>query len=207
MGLFGVLASVFSCGVLVVDTAQGNSFMAEQKQKAVRDGRMTYGDGRGNEYLVSTGEKVYTHGGKIYSAKHPTVVLYDMVQEYCDRQTKDSIRKAQEKGEKRTLITLPNVNSPSGYSNYYVEVSTMKRFKVYPIVYLSRETHRWEFAFYKQYLTNDGHSDGDSVKITRKEFEELGGYIPYNMDASEYVNYKHMDEKEKKRYIKKTRGI
>lgn len=49
---------------------QDAQYTANNREEARKAGRLTYGDGKGNEYLVSTGEKVYTHDGKIYSTKH-----------------------------------------------------------------------------------------------------------------------------------------
>ena len=205
MSFFGIFASMLSGGILLGETLKDSHCASNNREDARRQGRLTYGDFKGNEYLVSTGEKVYTYGGKIYSKKHPTTVLYDMKQDYYNQLNKKSIEEAKREGRKRVLLSYPNEDSPNGYSNAWVEVSTMRRFKVHPIVYMNKEIHDWDFAFYKEYFTNDGKRDGD-VKITRKEFEELGGNIPYNMNASEYLYYEDLDEKERKKYIKKIRG-
>lgn len=202
MGLFGVFASLFSGGVLLVETCKDGQYAQNSREEARRNGRLTYGDGKGNEYLVSTGEKVYTHGGKIYSKKHPTTVLYDMKQDYYNQLNKKNIEEAKREGRKRVLLSFPNEDSPNGYSNAWVEVSTMRRFKVHLIVYMNKEIHDWDFAFYKEYFTNDGKRDGD-VKITRKEFEELGGYIPYGITPREYQERQWKEEEKRMKKIRK----
>lgn len=202
MSFFGIFASVLSGGILFGETLKDSHYASNNREEARQQGRLTYGDGKGNEYLVSTGEKVYTHGGKVYSKKHPTTVLYDMKQDYYSQSNKESIEDAKREGRKRVLLSFQNEDSPNGYSNAWVEVSTMRRFKVHPIVYMNKEIHDWDFAFYKEYFTNDGKRDGD-VKITRKEFEELGGYIPYGITPKEYQERQWKEEEKRMKKLRK----
>ena len=94
-----------------------------------------------------------------------------------------------------------------GYSSYPTEVSTLKRFKVYPIVYKNKEKNlEWDFAFYKRYYF--GNELGDSIKITREEFEALGGDL-MGMSPEQYQDYENKEReewfKETKRKLKKRR--
>lgn len=202
MSFFGIFASIFSGGVLLAETCKDAQYAANSRDEARKTGRLTYGDGKGNEYLVSTGEKIYTYDGKIYSKKHPTTVLYDMKQDYYSQLNKKSIEDAKRDGKKKVLLSFFNEESPNGYSNALVEISTMRRFKVYPIVYMNKEIHDWDFAFYKEYFTNDGKRD-ESVKITRKEFEELGGYIPYGITPKEYQERQWKEEEKRMKKLMK----
>lgn len=203
MSFFGIFASMLSGGILFGETLKDSYYASNNREEARHQGRLTYGDDKGNEYLVSTGEKVYTHGGKVYSKKHPTTVLYDMKQDYYNQSNKKSIEDAKRECRKKVLLSFPNEESPNGYSNAWVEVSTMRRFKVHPIVYMNKEINDWDFAFYKEYFTNEGKRDGD-VEITRKEFEELGGYIPYGITPKEYQERQWKEEeKERKKLLRR----
>lgn len=205
MSFFGVFASLFSGGVLLVETCKDAQYATNNREEARRKGKLTYGDGKGNEYLVSTGEKVYTHGGKVYSVKHPTTVLHDgWKQYYMDKNTK-ALTEARESGKKYIMLYYPDPNGQNGYSGHYTELSTMKRFTVDKVVYLNKEIHDWDWAFFKKYYNGDSQYGGESIEITRKEFEELGGYIPYGVTPEQYDNQQRA--KREKEFKKLMRGV
>lgn len=204
MSFFGVFASLFSSGVLFAESCKDAQYAANNREEARQQGRLTYGDGKGNDYLVSTGERVYTNGGKIYSVKHPTVVIHDGWKQYYEERNAKELAEAKEKCKKYALLYYPDINANNGYSGHYTELSTMKRFTVDKIVYFNKEIHDWDWSFFKTYYNGDSKY-GENVKISRKEFEELGGYVPYGVTPKEYND--QMRAKREKEFKKIMRGL
>lgn len=205
MSLFGIFASFFSGGVWFAESCKDAQYKSNSREEAKRQGRLTYGDGKGNEFLVSTGEKVYTYDGKIYSKKHPTTVLHDgWKQYYMDINTRN-LTEAKEKGKKYASLYYPDSKGKNGYSYHTTELATMKRFTVDKVVYLNKEIHDWDWAFFKKYYNGDSQYGGESIKITRKEFEELGGYIPYGVTPKQYDDQQRA--KREKEFKKLMRGL
>ena len=206
MGLFGVFATMFSGGVYAVESCKEASYTSSQREQARRDGKVTYSV-NGKDYLTSTGEQVFVWGGQVKSLKTGKIV-YDMHKEYYMEQNKKAIADAKAKGKKyMNFYYHPDVNSDRGYSSYPTEVSTLKRFKVYPIVYKNKDKgYIWDFAFYKRYY--NGNELGDSIEITREEFEELGGDLR-GMTPEQYEEQKRKEHnefmKEVNRKLKKRR--
>lgn len=198
MGLFGVFATIFSGGVLLAETVKESNYAANQREQARKEGKVTYGV-NGHDYLTSTGEQVFVRGGKVYSMKNHGVVLHDMNMEYYNGRNEENIQKAKEKDKKYAMYYFPDVNAERGYSCHNIELATMKRYQVDVIVYMNKEIHNWDFGFYKQYYTDNGERL-ESVKITRKEFEELGGYLPYRITPLEYEEKKRI---EREKFLKK----
>lgn len=196
MGLFGLFATIFTAGVATIDAFKEANYVGNQRRQANESGKITYSDRKGNDYLTSTDEAVYYHGGKIYSKKNPTVVVCDPRIEHYRKFNEEAIAKAKNSGQKRVILYFPKENSPQGYAAGWVEVSTQRKFDVSVVTYFNREIGNWDFSFFKQYLTNDEKPDGNSIKITREEFNELGGYLPHGMTASEYIK-KERKEREK----------
>ena len=192
MGWFGFFSTLCSGGVVAADTMKNAYYEGENRERARQEGKVTYSDGRGNDYLVSTGEKVLVRNGKVYSLKHSGVVLYDLAKENYAAINSKTIEEARLKGKKCARIYLPCESSASGYNNFLVEISTRRRYEVYPIVYLNKGIHNWDFAYYKCYLTNDGKRVGDSIKIDKQEFEALGGST-YGMTPLQYEEYERKE--------------
>jgi hypothetical protein len=197
MGLFGIFATLFSGSVYAAESIKDSKFTSVQKEKAIKNGNATYGDGKGNDYLTSTGEKAFVYGGKVYSAKNPNVVLRDLTKEHYESENTKELNEARLNGRKWAYINLPNPKTSRGYSLHKVEVSTGKPYEVSVVVYLNMEINDWDFAFYKKYLNNDRSRNGESIKITRKEFEELGGYLSPTMTPSKYMEEKRKEEEKK----------
>lgn len=204
MSFFGIFASMLSGGILLGETLRDANYASNNREEARQQGRLTYGDGKGNEYLVSTGEKVYTHGGKIYSVKHPTVVIHDGWKQYYEERNAKELAEAKEKCKKYALLYYPDPNGQNGYSGHSTELSTMKRFVIDKVVYYNKEIHDWDWSFFKHYYNGDSKFGGESVMLTRKEFEELGGYVPYGVTPREYQDMKwKKEEKERKKLLRR----
>lgn len=203
MSFFGIFASLFSSGVLFVETCKDAQYTSNSKEEARKNGRLTYGNGKGNEYLVSTDEKVYTFGGNIYSAKTHTVI-HDGWKEYYMNSNAKTLAETKESDKKYALLYYPDPNGQNGYSCHLTELSTMKRFTIDKVVYYNKEIHDWDWAFFKNYYNGDSKFGGESIKLTRKEFEELGGYVPCSITPREYQDMKYKEEeKERKKILRR----
>ena len=193
MGLFGFLATLFSGGIVLGSNAIEASHTADNRQKAKQNGEPWYVDGRGNTYLTSTDEKVYVTNGTAYSLKHHGVILYDGYAE----ENKKIIARESAAGKKYALLYRRDENSRCGSVWERTELSTMKKYEVSLITYYNKEIGDWDFSFYKNYLDRENHRIGESIKITREEFEELGGFIPHNMTARQYNDMENKKEEER----------
>lgn len=198
MGLFGFFATLFSGGVYMAEDLKFTSDTANRREIARREGKVTYSDGRGRDYFTATGEQVHIQGGKVYSLKNTGQVLYDMNREYYMEWNQKTLEEAKAKGKKYMFSYYhPNPDTDRGYSSYPTEVATLKRFEVKPIVYKNKDKGcAWDFAFYKYYY--DGKQRGEGIKITKKEFEELGGSV-MGMTPEEYSDY---EWKEREKWFK-----
>ena len=126
MSLFGLFATIITGGAVLRDACSDASFDAKSKQEAIRDGRITWMDSHGNDYLVSTGEKVFYHGGKLKSVKTGRIIVdYDV--ERDKTLNAEEIRKAKEKNKKYAILRYPEFN----HKSFYTELSTMKRYGLY----------------------------------------------------------------------------
>ena len=206
MGLFGAFATMFSGGVYLAESCKEANYASSQREQARKNGKITYSV-NGKDYLTATGEQVFVWGGQVKSIKTGQII-YDMNKEYYMDQNRKALEKAKSNGDKYIRFYYhPNPDSDRGYSSYPTEVSTLKRFEVYPIVYMNKEKNlEWDFAFYKRYFY--GNERGDSIKITREEFEELGGDL-MGMTPKQYQDYKDKEDrewwKETNRKLKKRR--
>ena len=108
---------------------------------------------------------------------------------------------AKEKGKKYALLYYPNSNAQNGYSSHTTELATMKKFTVDKVVYLNKGN--WDWGFSKKYYNGNDKYDGERITITRKEYEELGGYVPY-MSPEEYQKQEMIRrEKELKKLMRR----
>lgn len=194
MGLFGILATLFSAGVYTVDSIKSENYTASNRERAKKEGKITYADNKGRDYLTSTGEQVHIYGGKVYSLKNSGQVLYDMNKTYYTEENQKAFEKARKEGKKYiSFYYHPNSESSRGYSPYKTEISTMKPFELLYDVVPSKGYH---WVYYKKYITGSGKFES-LVTIDEKEFEELGGYKPSYMTPEQYF-YKKMEQEEKK---------
>ena len=193
MGLFGMFATMFTGGVYAVESCKEDNYTSKQREQARLDGKITYSV-NGKDYLTSTGEQVFVWGGQVKSLKTGQIV-YDMNKEYYMEQNRNALAEAKAKGKKYIRFYYhADPNSDRGYSSYPTEVSTLKRFEVYPIVYKNKDKgYIWDFAFYKRYY--NGSELGDSIEITREEFEELGGDL-MGMTPEQYEEQKRKEHNE-----------
>lgn len=193
MGLFGFFATLLSGGVYVAEDLKETNYTSNKREQARIDGKVTYTDGKGKDYLTSTGEQVYIQGGKAYSLKNTGQVLYDMNKAYYMEENQKALNEAKEKGKKYiSFYYHPNPESSSGYSSYKTEISTMKPFRLSYDVIPCKGYH---WVYYKEYITGSGKFES-LVTIDEKEFEELGGYRTICMTPEEYF-YKKMEERDK----------
>ena len=201
MGLFGLLLTAASGGVLYADSCKNSYENTSNRERARREGKVTYSV-NGSDYLTSTGEKVFIQGGKVYSLKQHGLVLYDMYKESYTEQNKKYVEEAKQQGKKYASFYRVYNPKTNTYNTRQVELSTMKPFE---LSYDSNpKAGGFEWIYYKTYLKNDGFVE-NVVSITKEEFEELGGYIPCGLTPTQYF-YLQMEKREKER--KKTlRGL
>lgn len=172
MGLFGVLASIITGGTFIVDSAKNASFNCERKQKSIQNGEITWTDYKGNDYLVSTGEQVFSHGGKLRSVKTGKVII-DYNKERERTINTEAIAKAKSEGKKYARLLFTDFNN----RYYYVELSTMKRY------YLQSSHVGTSSWYYKNYYPCGREKSSlfsfdpkeEKIQITKEEFVELGG--------------------------------
>ena len=106
MGLFGVLATLFSAGVYTAEKTKDDCYNAKNRERAKNNGSYTYMDSYGHDRLTSTGEKVCCHGGKVYSLKEPNRVLYDAKAVYWNQRNEQSIMDAKNREKKICIFIL-----------------------------------------------------------------------------------------------------
>lgn len=174
MGLFGLLATMLTGGALLGDSIKDMSYASEQRQKAIRNGKLTYGDGKGHDYLTSTGERVYSYGGQIRTVKDNRLIL-DYEQERYKKDNEFEMERAKKFGYKFVRLYYPEFDN----KRYYVELSTMKRYYLMRVDSVKGDTYYK--IYYKQnkatvtsVLSNEEREE--KIKITKEEYEELAGY-------------------------------
>lgn len=169
MGLFGLLCTVITGSALISSTKKEVSYTNNSKENARNNKQLTYSDYQGNEHLTSTGQSVYTYNGKILD-KNTGQVLIDYKKEKEERERKETIYKAKEKGLSYVFLYYPEFKRA-----YYTELSTMKRYYLYGYTALNGEG-----KFKKIYYSN-GSSQSSiqdySIEIDKNEFCALGGHI------------------------------
>lgn len=174
MGLFSLIASVFTCGILISNTIKDASFDSKSKEDAINKGNITWMDSHGNTYLISTGEKVYFINDKLVSVKDGKIII-----DYSLNRTKlineKRIKKANEKSSKYVLLTYYEFNNRV----YYTEIATMKRYYLTGSKSISGDYSKFTKTYYavgceKAKLWNDD-PDEISIEITEEEFKALGG--------------------------------
>lgn len=171
MSLLGLIATVITGGAVFRDACSDASFDAKSKQEAIRDGRLTWMDSHGNDYMVSTGEKVFYHDGKLKSVKTGRVIV-DYELERTKTYNEEELRRAKENNKKYAELRYPEFNNKS----FYTELSTMKRYGLYG----SKSCTGYEK--YEKYYYLPGKdkvigtpANDNPIEITREEYEELGG--------------------------------
>lgn len=193
MSFLGIFASLFSGGVYVVESCKDASYATSQREQAWREKRMTYSV-NGKDFLTSTGEQVFVWGGKIKSLKTGQII-YDMNEANSIEQNQKYIMEAKTYGKK--YICSYKIYNPETqkYESRTVELSTMKP---YELEYDSQSVNgKFEWICYKKYLKNNGWMES-LVRISKEEFDELGGYIPFGLSPREYF-YLQMEKREKER--------
>ena len=183
MGMFGFLATLVSGGFFVTQNLKETEYVANNREVARKDGKVTYADGKGRDYLTSTGEQVLVQSGKIYSLKNTNQVLYDMNQVYYAEENQKRLAEAKKDGKKYILSYYhPNSAVSRGYSPYTTEISTMKPFS---LLYDVRYYNGYHWIYYKQYLTGNGKLE-KLEQINEEEFKELGGCVPNYITPETY---------------------
>lgn len=171
MGLFGLFCSALTGGVFIADTMRNTSLDSKWKQDAIRNDHVTRIDSHGKEYLVSTGERVFSDSyGNLKSVKTGKVV-YSYQQESANRYNREAIAKAKAEGKKYASLIYPEFNR----RDYHTELSTMKRYylRTDALSYY-REPKKFYKIYYAENLKYISPTDVN-VEITKEEFELLGG--------------------------------
>lgn len=177
MGIFGVLASLFSGSVYTVNQIQNDIHDNQNRNKAINNDSLTYIDSHGNDRLTSTGEKVCYHGGKYYSLKEPNKVIFDATQDYWEKSNKRLIEDAKNRNKKYVTLVYPKDGDWNNRYSCKTELSTMKQYKLS----FSPWGEHYSWIYYKHYLNED------VKRITLQEFMELGGKPP-RMSTDEYFS-------------------
>lgn len=174
MGLFGLFATIITGGVYTAESIKNANYNRESKERAIQRGSKTYMDYKGNDYLVSTGERVYESNGQLKSLKTGRVII-DYNKERERSINGEAIAKAKSEGKKYARLLFTE------FSNryYYVELSTMKRY------YLKDNHIGNEAHYYKVYYPYGREKSSismydpkeEAVEITQKEFKDLGGFV------------------------------
>ena len=174
MGLFGLLLTVTSGGVLFADSCRTASENADSRAKARAEGRQVYVDHKGNYRLVTTNEIAYIWNDKLKLAKNSQVV-YDYKAARIKMQNEESKKKAKGKGLKGCQLIYPEFDN----KRYYTEFSTGRRY------YLLHYKHYGEPDRYIKGYYTDGKKgistmiqdwEDERIDITLEEYEALGGY-------------------------------
>lgn len=204
MGLFGLLATLFSTGVYTVDSIKSANYTVSNREKARQEGKITYGDGKGRDYLTSTGEQVHVYGGKVYSLKNSGQVLYDMNKAYFMEQNKQALEEAKAEGKKYIQSYYhPNPKADRGYSAYKTELSTLKPVNIFYDAIPQKGCQEYKWIYYKDYLNGSGEHVS-LISINEKEFTELGGLKPSYITPEQYFYQKiKAREKEMKKLMRR----
>ena len=75
MSFFGIFASLFSSGVLFVDTCKIASIERQSREQAEKEKRNVWVDNKGNYRLVGTNEEAYIYGDQLKSLKDGRVII------------------------------------------------------------------------------------------------------------------------------------
>ena len=191
MGLFGVLASLFSCGVYSVSQTQNDIHDRQNRSKAINNNSLTYIDSHGNDRLTSTGEKVCYHGGKYYSLKEPNKVIFDANADYWNKSNEHLIEDAKNRNKKYATLTYPKDNDWNNRYSCKTELKTMKRYQLS----FSPYGEKWTWVYFKSYLDS-----GEIERISLQEFMELGGRPP-RMSTDEYFSQSTKEARELQKKI------
>ena len=194
MGLFGLLATIFTTVTYSKDRLRDTKHDTENRDAAQNNNSLLYTDSHGYDRLTSTGEKVCYHGGKVYSTKHPNVVLHDARAEYFLQINKERIEQAKNQNKRYAMLYYAK---DEDWTNTYcckTEISTMRKYDT--DLYAA---NNWKyFICYKEY---DGYLKTVESKIIPKtEYVELGGYVP-TISTDEYCAQKTKEARELKKLI------
>lgn len=167
MGLFGLVATLFTVGNLTKDCFRNAYFDGQSKQDAISNKQYTWTDSHGTERLLSTNEKVYRHDGCIRSVKTGQTIIDVKKEEYKKyvEQWKENVRKSGYLGDHMIYQEFDRA--------YYTELSTMRR------CYVSAKWDSKENRgrFYKHYFGYGKRfsdiSNDEKYEITREEYEKM----------------------------------
>ena len=172
MGLLGLFATLFTGGNFLKDTIKEGFFNAKSKENAIRDEQLSWMDWHGNRYMVSDGEKVFSHDGKLISVKTGNIVV-DVKKENIKKYNQQKIKEAESEGIKWAELRYIEYNERI----YLTELSTMRRY--YLVGDLDYQNGKGRF---KKYYFKDGelyswlYSD-EQYEVTKEEFDSLYGGV------------------------------
>lgn len=173
MGLFGLFATVLTGGAFIASGMKNADYNRDRKERAIQEGRDYWSNHKGEQFLLSTGEKVYHYGGQLRSVKTGRVIIdYNKRREYTINS--EALAKAKQEGKKYARLMFTEYNDRF----YYVELSTMKRY------WLSKFGNGESSLCHKSYYVDGMERSSlysfdpkeEKVRITYQEYLELGGY-------------------------------
>ena len=189
MGLLGLIATFFTCGNLIKDNMKDASFDFKSKQDAICNEKRIWMDSHGNDYLVSTGEKVFRHDDKLLSVKTGEVIF-----DYKDERIKkyNNLEIINAKNDCKKYVLLKYIEYDSRL--YYTELSTMKRYYLKAIQSSDNKITYVKYYYQNGKLGIDILND-ESQEITKKEFDSLYGsyltkeYLPYSKECGIHYTF------------------
>ena len=148
-----------------------------RRQKARENGDLTYTDSKGVDHLTSNGKKVFYSNGRIKELGGGKIIA-DPELQYWNNANDQLIKSAKEKNKK--YANLYHFKTPNefdrGRYTHKTELSTMRKYD------LSRSVD----GYYKHYMEYDGYLKSvETIKITKEEFDDLGGINPYDENPIE----------------------
>lgn len=194
MGLFGLIATLITGGAYTKDAIRDINHESKNREKAKRNHSLMYTDSHGHDRLTTSSEKVCYHGGKVYSLKHPNVILYDTKAEYYSRVNKEAIEYAKSQGKKYARLHYAKENDWNDTYYCTTELSTMKKYET-GLFALG------DWQYFKHYKEYNGYLQTvETQRISLEEYKELGGLVP-QISASEYCEQKTKEAKDLKKII------
>ena len=173
MGLFGLLLTAISGGVVFADTCRVASEERQSREKAENTGARTWIDNKGCTRLVGTNEKCYHWDKKLISLKDGRVI-FDYEAERIKNWNAKKIAEAKAEGKKYAWLIYPEISKVNGVW-YLTELETGKR---YYLIH-SRFTKDYIKGYYGRHEgigTALNKREDEKIKLTEEEYKEWGGY-------------------------------
>lgn len=180
MGLLGVFLTLMSGGACVGSNIKQSYGLNKRREEARQNNEQVYFDGRGGTYLTATGEQVQLWGGKIYSTRHPNLVLANPRAEEFRKKNQELIDKARAEGKPYADLA----HSKDDFEHWtwaLTDLSTMKPYEVSKWL-INKKTKLYyyyrsglEFHYDNKYDTMLHHVPNSTTNIPYEEYKKWGG--------------------------------